>query len=76
MTQFFLLRFKYPFHLMRHERTFFTFKEYTSRLHAFYIVPDILGYIHSVESILRAKNYAFYHCTIIIVGIHFNSTTK
>ncbi len=39
-------------------------------------MPDALGNIHSVESFFWAEDYAFYHCTIIIVGIHPNSTTK
>ena len=39
-------------------------------------MPDILRDIHPIESILRTELYTLYHCTIIIVGIHSNSTTK
>ena len=64
------LRFHHPFHLMRHEGTFFAFKEDASRLQAFHIMPYILGDIYSIESILRAEHYTLYLSTIIIVGIH------
>ena len=39
-------------------------------------MPYILGDIYSIESFLWAEHYTLYHCTIIIVGIHHNSTTK
>ena len=64
------------FHLMWDKWAFFTFKEDTSRLQAFHIMPNALGYIHPVEPFLWAKHYTLYHCTIIIVGIHSNPTTK
>ena len=39
-------------------------------------MPNIFGNIYPIMSFLWAENNALYHCTIIIVGIHSNSTTK
>ena len=67
---------KYSLFFMRHKRPFFTFKEDTSRLQAFHIMPHILWDIYPIEPFLWAKTNTLYHCTIIIIGIHPNSTTK
>ena len=60
---------------MRHEWSFFTLKEDTPRLQAFHIMPYFLWDIYPIESFLWAKNNTLYHCTIIIIGIHSNSTS-
>ena len=39
-------------------------------------MPNALWNIHPIESFLWTENNTLYHCTIIIVGIHPNSTTK
>ena len=61
---------------MWHKRPLFALKYHCPALQAFKPVPDTLGYINSITSILSTEHNAFYHGTIIIVGGRTHLSSK